>query len=326
MKGLYLDELGLRFRDDLDKPGPPEHGALIRVERAGICSTDLQLIDGLYDFRGVPGHEFVGVVEALGANVPNAAMWQGRRVVGSINLACNECDLCQRGLARHCRNRRVLGIRNHPGAFAEYLTLPVNNLSLVPPEISPDSAVLAEPLAAALDVLAKAELSSASQVAIIGDGRLAQLIARVILSVVDCVTVFGKHASKLARLPAACVTHETVPAGLSRHFDLVIECSGSATGMESALRLVRPAGQVIVKSTFASPLALDTEALVVNEVKLVGSRCGDIGLALDYLSSAQKKDQSLARLVDAHFRLEEGLSAFDYVRRTAAIKVVLHMA
>ena len=326
MRGLYLTGRGLEYRPDLQMPGLAPGCALIRVERAGICSTDLQLVSGLYDFQGIPGHEFVGVVEQLAEDAGMAAAWLGRRVVGEINIACHVCDLCRKGLPKHCRRREVLGIRNHHGAFADYLVLPVSNLHQVPDDLPSDLAVFAEPLAAVFDILNKVKISSDTRIAIVGDGRIAQLAARVLLEEVNQLTVVGKHADKLLRFPPDVTAHlrdEELP---EQQFDLVVECSGSSSGLATALVLVRPAGQVVLKSTVKHPLSISTETLVVNEISLIGSRCGDFERAIQFISASQKKDQALANLVDGCFNIEEGLAAMILAQKPSTIKVVLNMA
>jgi len=335
MQALFLDSGGLSWRTDLPVPVPAPGYALIRVERAGICSTDQQLLRGMYRFQGIPGHEFVGTVEAVSPELMEATSWIGQRVVGEINIACGSCDFCLRGLVKHCRHRRVLGIRQHPGAFADYLTLPLKNLHAVPHDLSVDAAVWIEPLAAALDILARIDVAGRSSVAVVGDGRIAQLATRVLLKSDIDVKVFGHHAEKLDRLPAAARTALQPDSSDLRQFDAVVECSGSRSGLETALQLVRPLGRVILKSTLNEPVPLSTEDLVVNEITVLGSRCGDFTQAIGFLQAeqeygvnnpAQKKDQTLAGLVDAHFEFKDGLAAFDYLRRAPVIKVVLDIA
>jgi threonine dehydrogenase-like Zn-dependent dehydrogenase len=280
----------------------------------------------MYDFQGIPGHEFVGVVEEVDEGPLQSSDWVGRRVVGEINIACHACDLCRRGLAKHCRRRDVLGIRNHYGAFAEYLALPLSNLHKIPDDLPLDLAVFAEPLAAVFDVLNKVEVTPEARLAIVGDGRIAQMAARVLLQEVDRLTVIGKYADKLLRFPPGITTHlydEELP---DQQFDLVIECSGSTSGLATALQLIRPAGQVVLKSTVKAPLSISTETLVVNEISLIGSRCGDFERAIRFISAEQKKDQDLANLVDGYFNIEEGLAAMALAQKHSTIKVVLNMA
>lgn len=293
MRGLFLIGRGLEYRTNLPMPVLRPGCALIRVERAGICSTDLQLISGLYNFQGIPGHEFVGVVEQLAEDSGVTSDWIGRRVVGEINIACHACDLCRKGLAKFCRHREVLGIRNHHGAFADYLVLPLSNLHQIPEDLHPDLAVFAEPLAAVFDVLNKVAISPDTRLAIVGDGRIAQLAARVLLQEVNQLTVVGKYAGKLLRFPAGAITRLDDEDLTDQQFDLVIECSGSASGLATALRLVRPAGQVVLKSTVKQPLSISTETLVVNEISLIGSRCGDFEKAIKFISTSQKKTRIL---------------------------------
>jgi len=325
MRGLYFDSRGLRYRTDLTEPPIKSGFVRIAVEQAAICSTDLSLIDGMYGFEGIPGHEFVGVVEAV-SDVGVSEEWLGKRVVGEINISCGTCDLCLRGLRKHCRNRLVAGIRNHGGAFAEYISLPVSNLHLVPGQLDADAAVLAEPVAAVFDILDKASIDASSRVAIVGDGRIAQLAARVFNDLVEDLTVFGKHLEKLQRLPPGVNSAIGLDDRVPGVFDLVIECSGSQSGIETAFKLVRPAGQIVIKTTTSDGFYLPTEQIVVNEIAVLGSRCGNFDKALQFLLAVEKKDQAVSSLVDAHFRLENGLAALDYARGSNVLKVVLSMS
>jgi 2-desacetyl-2-hydroxyethyl bacteriochlorophyllide A dehydrogenase len=315
MKALYFDgQLELR---DVEKPRPAPGEALIQVLLAGICGTDQEILKGYADFRGIPGHEFVGrVVEC------EEKKWLGKRVVGEINIACGECDLCLWGLGRHCPKRTVMGIVNRPGVFAEFVTLPVVNLHEVPKALSNEAAVFVEPLAAAAEILEQMQVPPAAHVAVIGDGRLGLLVAQVLHNAKAHVTVIGKHAWKLdlARgwgMKVASFDDEGIPA---RRFSVVVEASGSPAGLDQAFRLVAPRGTVVMKSTFHGQAQVDTTQLVVDEITLLGSRCGDFRRALELLARGRVKVQPL---VSKTFPLEAGLEAFQYLNTASCLKVLL---
>jgi 2-desacetyl-2-hydroxyethyl bacteriochlorophyllide A dehydrogenase len=313
MKALYFDgELVLR---DIEKPraGPDE--ALIEVALAGICGTDRQILQGYSGFRGIPGHEFVGrVIEC--ADRP----WLGKRVVGEINVACQVCDWCSRGLGRHCPSRTVLGIVNRPGAFAEFVALPARNLHEVPEGLPDEAAVFVEPLAAAAEILEQVEIRPDISVAVLGDGRLGLLIAQVLRHAGAQVTVLGRHDEKLALARAWGLGVASDGGWKPRSFRVVVEATGSPAGLEQALQLVEPRGTVVMKSTFHSPAQFDTARLVVDEVTLLGSRCGNFATALQLLSNGAV---DVLPLISKTFGLEAGLEAFDYINRNSCLKVLL---
>ena len=315
MKALYFDgQLELR---EVDKPRPGPGEALIQVLLAGICGTDREILKGYSNFRGIPGHEFVGrVVECEDARL------LGKRVVGEINISCGDCELCLWGLARHCPERTVLGIVNRDGAFAEFITLPILNLHEVPKTISDEAAVFVEPLAAAAEILEQMQVPPAAHVAVIGDGRLGLLVAQVLHNAMAQVTVIGKHGWKLdlARgwgMKVASFNEEGIPA---HSFSVVVEATGSPAGLDQAFRLVMPRGTVVMKSTFHGPAQFDTGQLVVDEITLLGSRCGDFRRALELLARGRVKVQ---HLVSKTFPLEAGLEAFEYLNNTSCLKVLL---
>jgi len=302
---------------DIDKPIPETGEALIRVTLAGICGTDREILKGYSAFRGVIGHEFVGqVVESA------ESAWIGERVVGEINITCGECAWCLRGLGRHCPRRTVMGIVNRPGCFAEYVALPLRNLHRVPAALADEAAVFVEPLAAAAEILAQMRLEPGTRVAVLGDGRLGLLVAQVLKNAGAQVILVGKHEWKLelARSWGVRVMIEEHCELRAASLPVVVEATGSPRGLEEALRLVEPRGTVVMKSTFHDPARFDATKLVVDEITLMGSRCGDFSAALDLLQRGQIRVQPLLSKV---FPLEEGLEAFEYLERTACLKVCL---
>lgn len=314
MRALWLERQQLRVRDDAADPAARDE-ALVRVTRAGICNTDLELVRGYYPFAGVPGHEFVGVVEAS----PDPA-WLGRRVVGEINTRCGRCAACRAGRKTHCEHRTVLGIKARHGAFAERLVLPVANLHAVPDGLGDDAAVFAEPLAAALQVQEQVAFEPGQRVVVIGDGKLGQLVARSLaLTGVDLVAV-GRHPAKLALLEGAGIATAPAAEVPERHADVVVECTGNDEGLALALRAVRPRGSIVLKSTYRGEARLNMSAVVVDEVRLIGSRCGPFAPALELLASGRL---DVAPLIHARYGLAEGVAAFEHAARPGVLKVLL---
>ncbi len=314
MKALWFDgNLALR---EVDKPRPGPGEALIQVLLAGICGTDREILKGYSGFRGVPGHEFVGRVAEC-----EEKKWLGKRVVGEINVSCGECDLCLWGLGRHCPRRTVMGIVNRDGAFAEYVVLPVLNLHEVPEAVSDEMAVFVEPVAAAAEILEQRPIQPGTRAAVLGDGRLGLLVAQVLQHAEAQVTLIGRHGWKLdlARSWGIRVQRagEDVPQAA---FALVVEATGSPRGLEQALRLVKPRGTVVMKSTFREPALFDTAKLVVDEVTLLGSRCGNFPTAIELLRRGHVDVQNL---VSKTFPLEEGLEAFSFLAKTSCLKILL---
>lgn len=317
MKALYFDgQLGLR---EVEKPRPGPEEALIQVLLAGICGTDLQILNGYSGFRGIPGHEFVGrVVECA------SARWVGKRVAGEINVSCGECDFCLWALGRHCSKRTVMGIVKRDGAFAEYLMLPTFNLHEVPDSISDAAAVFIEPLAAATEILEQVKILPRMRTAVLGDGRLGLLIAQVLHQERAHVMLFGRHPWKLdlAHSWGIKVSGLGDEHMSKRTFPLVVDATGSPAGLEEAFRMVEPRGTIVMKSTFHGPAQFDTARLVVDEITLLGSRCGLFGRAIELLGKGRVKvDQMVSRT----FPLEEGLAAFEFVKKTSPLKVLLRM-
>jgi threonine dehydrogenase-like Zn-dependent dehydrogenase len=303
----------------VDAPHPvrPPGFALLRLLCAGICNTDLELQRGYYGFSGIPGHEFVAEVAEA-----DTSSLIGRRVVGEINVACNHCQWCHRELGRHCPNRTVLGIVNQPGAFQEFFVLPERNLHLVPDEIPTERAVFAEPLAAACEILDQVAIPPGSPVAILGDGKLGLLIALALNAHGYPVQLFGRHAEKLLIAAAAGVTteltHDPLPVAV---YDWVVEATGNPEALRQAVAMTRPRGTLILKSTVHGLVALDTAPVIVNELTLVGSRCGRLEAALPLL------DQHVIRaeeMISARYRLTEAPQAFAHAAQPGTLKVLLY--
>lgn len=316
MKALTFDGT-LRYVRDAPMPRY-EQESLLRVLLAGICNTDIEITRGYGGFRGILGHEFVGVVEES----PQADLI-GQRVVGEINVGCGECVTCATGDARHCPRRTALGIVGRDGAMAEFLSLPAANLHVVPPSLRDEEAVFTEPLAAAAHILEQTSINRADRVSVIGDGKLGLLVAQVMRSTGCQLLLIGKHANKLAiaeqrGIQTMLVTEAATLEAASQ--DCVIEATGSATGFELALRLVRPRGRMIVKSTFVGGLHLDMSRLVVNEVTLMGSRCGRFPRALELLAARQV---DVTSLISEIVPLEHGIRAFELAQMPGVLKVLL---
>ncbi|MHB8069760.1 MAG: MDR/zinc-dependent alcohol dehydrogenase-like family protein [Desulfobaccales bacterium] len=315
MRALYYGDNQQAALKELPPPEPQPGEVLIRVTLAGICGTDLQVLRGYHGFQGIMGHEFVGVV----AGPPNSS-WLGRRVVGEINVSCGACDLCRRGLPRHCRRRQVIGLQGRDGAFANYLTLPAANLLAVPAQVEDEAAVFAEPLAAALAVPEILPLPLKSPALVVGDGRLGLLLAWSLARTEVEVHLVGHHAAHLALAQPYGVTtflEKDLPAG---DYEVIIEASGAPAGLDLALSRVRPRGLVVMKSTYTGHYPLDAAALVVPEVRLVGSRCGPFGPAMRMLA---RKWVDPRPLIDRRFPLSQGLEALAWAQRPGVLKVLL---
>lgn len=317
MLAVHLEDGRVEVRD-VPKPSRPEGFALVRLIMAGICNTDLELRRGYYGFRGTPGHEFVGEV----ADADNRKL-EGRRVVGEINLSCGKCEWCTRlGLGRHCPERTVLGIVKHPGVFAEYFTLPERNLHVLPNDLANERAVFTEPAAAAYEILDQVEIPRGRETAVLGDGKLGLLVAQVLLAHGAKVHVYGRHETKLAIARAAgAETHCGEPVPVAR-YDRVVEATGAAEGLEQAIRMVRPRGTVILKSTTHSAVPVDTAPAVVNEITLVGSRCGRFEPALALLGRGTLRPE---QMISNSFSLAEAPRAFERADESGVLKVLLNL-
>lgn len=307
--------------------------ALIRLRLAGICNTDLEILRGYHDFHGTPGHEFVGeVAEVCGVSGATGKKWVGRRVTGEINIHCSAfgyrplCEFCRRGLLTHCARRRVLGIVGHDGALAEYFALPLENLHLVPGNVRDEQAVFVEPLAAACQILAQVAMKSFREAAVLGDGKLAQLIARVLRTALLRVVMYGKHADKLALARQARITTRRIDGGaldlrrVKEKYRLLVEATGSPSGLALAQHMTEPRGTLVLKSTFHGAAPVETWPIVVKEITVVGSRCGPFDQAIALLRSG-KIDPT--PLIARTFPLAEASAAIEFAQLRGVMKVLL---
>lgn len=302
-------------------PRVPEGFARIRLIAAGICSTDLELQRGYYGFSGTPGHEFVGEVVAVNPAGDEDSKWIGRRVCGEINLACARCEWCARGLGRHCPSRTVLGIVRHPGAFREFLTLPIRNLHAVPKTVSDREAVFIEPVAAACEILDQVKIPAGRPLAVLGDGKLGLLVAQVLQSRGARVHLFGRHREKLRLVEAMGVSTELIPKRLpAAAWPMVVDATGSAEGLRAAIQMCVPRGTVIMKSTVHGLVSIDTASAIVNEVTLVGSRCGRFEPALRLLAKGRIQVDGL---ISEEFPLDRAPQGFARAATKGVLKVLL---
>lgn len=296
-------------------PRRPRGFASIRLLFGGICNTDLELQRGYYGFKGTPGHEFVG--EVIDADDSKLV---GKRVVGEINLACGKCVWCRRGLGRHCPTRTVLGIVEYPGAFREVLTLPEQNLHVVPDKIASEQAVFVEPIAAACEILDQVKFPKGQAVAVLGDGKLGLLIAQVLQTSGARVHQFGRHRDKLRISEAVGVTGEIARKLPVAEYDYVVDATGSAEGLTQAVTMSRPRGTVVMKSTVHGLVAIDTAPVIVNEITLVGSRCGRFEPALRMLGKGKLR---VSDMISETLPLAEAPKAFERASERGILKVLL---
>ena len=314
MNATYFDGKEMTFDKNYLKPSSDE--VLVKVDLAGICGTDLEIIQGYMKYSGILGHEFVGTVEK--SNNPKLI---GKRVVGEINAGCGKCNSCEKGLERHCPNRTVLGILKRNGAFAEFLSLPEKNLHVIPDSITDKQAVFVEPLAAAFEINEQVSLQPQWNVAVVGDGKLAQLIIQVLKLTCSNITCFGKHKSKLEGLVNGGIKIKIGIGSMDEQsFDLVIEATGSNSGFSDSIKLIKPRGIVVLKSTIASKKNLDLTPTVVNEITLIGSRCGLFKPAIDALANGII---SVDSMMDSVFPLDEFLEAIEHAKKPNTMKVFL---
>ena len=316
MRALYLSGGQLEYRADY-QPLRPTAGLIeVRVLQAGICETDLQLKQGYMGFEGVLGHEFVGIA--------TTGNFSGQRVVGEINCACGACDFCNRQLPRHCSQRTVIGILNHDGAFADSVWVPQQNLHVVPEHVTTQQAVFTEPVAAACRILEQVDIAGSDRVVIFGDGRLGNLCAQVLNSTRCQLTVVGKHQWKLDHLlPLGINTVLLSDFKADHSADLVVDCTGSVSGFSAALQAVKPCGTIILKTTVAAEYSLPLAPVVIDEVRVLGSRCGPFAPALQMIADGRVQVDSL---ISAQYPLEEAVSAFAHAECPDALKVLLNVA
>ena len=316
MKAIFFENNRVSLRE-FPKPVPSKGEALIKIILAGICNTDLEILKGYMNFSGIPGHEFVGIVEE---SVDKYLI--GKRVIGEINAGCGVCGRCRNGDPRHCAGRTVLGILNHDGAFAEYLTLPVENLIEVPDNISDETAVLVEPLAAATQIADQVKIKKSNPVLIVGDGKLGLLIAAAMESAGASVTLLGHHKERnMIMLPSITNISNTEEALTNGKYPIIIEASGRPAGFNTAMNLLEPEGTLVLKSTFASSSGINAAEIVVNEFRIIGSRCGRFKPAIEALSTGRIR---IPRgYIEDIFALENFKQAIECAQKKGALKVLL---
>ncbi|MEG3638045.1 MDR/zinc-dependent alcohol dehydrogenase-like family protein [Magnetococcus sp. PR-3] len=317
MTGLWFEQGTATLRHDLPLPQPTTGQALIQMLQVGICATDQDLLQGYKTFTGTPGHEFVGQVVACADHT-----WLGKRVVGAINTHCGHCAACRRGAYTHCVKRTVLGILNHPGAMAEYICLPVENLYEVHPDITDNAAVFAEPLAAAGRIVQQAPVRADESVLVIGDGKLGLLIAQVMALHGGAVQLVGHHPQRWAQLPQSNITAllaeklERLPC-----MERVIVCGGGQAGLQLGQAMVQAEGLLVIKSTLDGTVGLDMNDLVIRELRVMGSRCGAFPPALNWL---QRGDIATDFLIEARFPLSQAEQAMQYAIQQGRLKILLY--
>jgi threonine dehydrogenase-like Zn-dependent dehydrogenase len=317
MKALRFSA-GRLSLDDIPIPGLDKE-ALVRVTRSGICNTDIEITRGYAGFSGTLGHEFVGIVEKT-VDRPELA---GKRVVGEINAGCGECALCLSGDPRHCPSRTVLGIVGRDGAHAEFLCLPERNLIPIPDHITDDRAVFAEPLAAAHGILEQVAIGQGTRVTVIGDGKLGLLCAMSLAKASDNVQLVGKHCSKMdiaARLGVEAIDLKDLTGSMHSRTDVVVEASGSESGFATALDLVRPRGKIVLKSTFSGSPVWAASRVVVDEITIIGSRCGRLSAALDLLGT---DSIPVENMIDDEYSLADALPAMERAAGNGVLKILL---
>ena len=320
MRALVVDENGkLNYTRSHPSPAVGPDEVLVEVRMAGICATDLEILKGYLNFSGVLGHEFVGTV------VKGPRELKGKRVVGQINCVCGKCDMCQSGLSDHCRDRGVIGIERRDGAFAELLALPRRNVHVLPETLSDEQAVFVEPLAAAFQIVQQVRIEPHQSVVVVGDGRLGLLVVQVLAKNTNGtkVVLLGKHPNKLTFCEKRGIQAVLLDDMLIKpQWDVVVDCTGSPAGFDTACKLVRPRGKLVLKSTWAPTDPVDLSALVINEIMLIGSRCGPFPSAINALATEQV---AVHGLITSRFSLDQGEEAFEKAKQPDQIKVILEI-
>jgi len=329
MRALYFDGSAVRFRQGYADPVAAEGQVLIRVLAAGICQTDFEIAKGYMTFKGVLGHEIVGTVVKLGKGVE--PRWLGKRVCAEINCVCGKCEMCARGLSTHCLHRTVIGIHQRDGAFAEFITVPMRNLHAIPEHVTNEEAIFVEPLAAAFQILRQVQIEKRTKVLVLGDGRLGLLVAQVLHRAGCALTLVGRHEKKLAiaeRIAATGAGRGTVRTVLDgelqnrRDQDVVIDCTGRSSGFERALELVRPRGTVVMKTTVAQGAALNLTPIVIDEITVLGSRCGPFADAIGALAA---REVEVVPLISKRVKLEQAEGMFGAGMQGEGLKVLVSM-
>lgn len=312
----------LELKQDFEKPTPKENEALIKVKLVGICNTDYEITKGYMGYNGILGHEFVGVVEEINGEDKSLL---GKRVVGEINLGCQNCDYCAKGLERHCPNRQTLGIFNKDGCFADYVTLPLSNLLEVNEKINDETAVFVEPLAAALEILEQLHIKPYEKVCVLGDGKLGLITALALNASNVDVTLVGKHQNKLdiaKEQNVKTMLLENLKQEDNKSFDVVVEATGRVSGFETSLNLVKPRGVLVLKSTIATGKELNLAPIVIDEITVLGSRCGQFAPALRLM---EKNVIDFSKLVSAKLSFDDAVLGFEKNKEKNTIKILLEM-
>lgn len=317
MKALWLENRQLRLREDVPLSAKPGE-ALVKVRLAGVCGTDLEMVKGYYPFTGIPGHEFVGEIVQSQETLDSGLV--GKRVVGEINAVCGICEQCRGGRPTHCENRTVLGILNRDGVFAEYVNLPLENLHLVPDSVSDEAAVFVEPLAAALEIQQQVQIKPTDRILLVGAGRLGQLIAQTLALTGADLRVVARHPHQQKLLTERGIQLIDESDVLPWRYDVVVEATGSTAGFDLARKAIRPRGTFVLKSTYKGDITLNLSPVVVDEITIVGSRCGPFPPALRLL---EKREVDPTVLIAAEFGLDDGLQAFDEAEKRGMLKVVI---
>jgi threonine dehydrogenase-like Zn-dependent dehydrogenase len=316
MRALLFDG-NLELLGDYPEPHRQPGESLIRVKLAGICNTDLEIAKGYMGYTGVPGHEFVGIVEES-----DDTELRNKRVVGEINLGCGQCESCNSGMRSHCPTRTVLGIMGHPGVMADLCTLPDSNLHVVPEGLPDEVAVFCEPLAAAYEILTQVSIEPGQTAVVLGDGKLGLLVAQVLKHAEANVLLVGRSPEKLSLAEGWSVRTAPADAPREKTADVVVDCTGSTEGFETALELVKPRGTIVVKTTVADRFSINLAPLVINEITVVGSRCGPFEPALKALSDGSIR---VSEMITRIFPMEQALDAFEFASRPEALKVIIRM-